>query len=372
MRHSGTAHLMPKAGHLEFRLATPSVSTARRHRRTGAVLLATLLELVVLMIFLGTSLFLITHQWNSVSDDPADELREEPAFRITATADHRSLWIQRGFQRLETYDTQTGQTSRFLPDDISSLTETRVSRDGQTVIAVIDDQDFHIFQNQQLLLVDRNPSSLSSLSALAANGRVAVRVIDGTLMRAWEIDEQDAQPFDSHLPAEAQRIALDPTGERLLVFSIGKGLSLHETRSGRLLMSLPLPSAAANLSADPEFTSDGTGVAVACGSTIVMYELTHGSIIWTSHVDTDSLGFNQLTVSADCRRIAAGGVVTGICVFTSSNGKVEHHIPGCDSSNRVAFSACGDHLYCGWSDGSIKVFSLSEGRWGTPIRKTTT
>lgn len=338
------------------------LSIARPTRQTGGILAGTVLELLLMAALIGISLITIDYLTNPGEIHSAKSGPGIPAFRIAATSDGRHLWVQRGMKELEILDTQTGRSTNFLSKRISSLTDTRISHDGGTFILVIEDHDLLIYRDRQLLIVDEKLDHQASLHALSANGRVAVRVIDGTMIRGWEIDNDNPDPFESVLSEHAERVALDPTGQQLLVYSRNGRLTLHETKSGRLLMTLPPVATAMPLSADPIFTPEGSGLAVAFGPCIAFYNLIDGTVAWTSNVNCNSNGFHYLAISEDGRFIAAGGLVAGICVLNRTTGFIENHFTDQDPSNRVALSPSGDVLYCGRSDGSIKVFSRSEMR----------
>ena len=194
-------------------------------------------------------------------------------------------------------------------------------------------------------------------------------MLNGTLVRGWNLRPDDVGQFEFVLSEPAERVALDPSGERILVVSERGAYSIYDVQSGRLVKNISTFQPNSCPSADPEFTPDGSGFVVCVRSTVLMYDLTRGDLVWSTNVDQDSVGFQHLTISSDGRWIAVSSSTAGICVLDRQTGGIECRFAVTNPFNRIAFSPAGARLYTGSTDGSIKVLSIAERREIEPLFK---
>ena len=215
--------------HASNKMRTPDRNQLS-HARSGIALIGIILEFAFISVVIAVILIVTNHFLKSQAASLAgqDSAMIQPIFRLSVVSDGRSLWVQRGQKEIDLVEIATGVATKRLRFSESTLTEMRVSDDGLTCLVAIEDQELCIFRDQQLQAVDPAAAGLSSLYGLSPNGRIAVRVLGGTSVRGWDLGQEDPRPFSFVLPEPAERIALDSTGERMLV-STGTGKhSLYE------------------------------------------------------------------------------------------------------------------------------------------------
>jgi WD40 repeat protein len=347
--------------HSRWNDANPATQT---HTRCGSTLVMTSVELAVLSLAVAVILMAMTFIFNiySVPLNSQTHSHDRPILRICALNDGHHLWAQRGLKEISIIDLDTGFVTDFLHGKDSSFNDVQLSDDGRTCLVAVNDQELNIFRNHQLQIVDSKANDLSSLYALSASGCFAVRVVDQTRVQIWEFSESETRQYEHTLPEPAERITLDPTGERMPVITPTGTCSLYETRTGEQTASrFPFPSNSLP-SANPVFTRDGSSIVIAYGGSLLFYDLTRSKIAWVSRLDGDAIGFQYLAVSPDGRWIAASGIFAGIYIFDRVTGQIQCQVNEVESSNRIAFSSSSEHLYYGLSNGAIKVFSISEQR----------
>ncbi len=336
--------------------------------RRGSVLPATLLE-VLLLSAVVAGILIVARQLLVPFNTHQNSAITKPIFRISAISDGRHIWVQCGISDTAMIDINTGKASVCLSIPGMSFNNSLVSDDGSVSLVVLEDRNLNIFRRQELVVLDSLPDRRPSLYDLSSNGRTAIRVMNGTLVSGWDLGPDDVRQFEFVLSEPAMRVALDPSGERILVVSARGDYSIYDVQSGRLVKNISTFMPDSSPSTDPEFTPDGLGFVVCVRSTLSMYDLTRGELVWSTDVDRDSIGYQHLAISTDGRWIAASSSTAGICILDRQTGEIKCRFAATNPFNRIAFSPAGDRLYTGSADGSIKVFSIVERRELEPLFK---
>ena len=287
----------------------------------------------------------------------------EPVFNLSVIDQGKQLWLQRGQTEVAKIDLQTGETTRLIQPFGLPIENSCVSQSGEISLFAVENYETLIYRHNELVLSERETNvkptaAISTRIALSSNGRVAVRVSAGKYVRRWDISNDAPVGVSFILDEPTHRIALDSTGDLLLVAS-GEGVvSLVDSKSMRTLRKL---TGSGPLTADPVFNEESGEVAIARGDTVALYDVNSGQPHWT--VDTKGVEqFLGVAISPNGKWITANGMQAGIHVIDAWTGQIHRKIFEPSHMRRMSFSSNSQELYCGCKDGTVRVWSMSDGR----------
>jgi WD40 repeat protein len=334
-----------------------------RHRR-GFAAVATLVEVLLGTFVVGCAMFSIAVVLNSAQTAFAPALAPpvKPVFNLWALADGRHLWLQHGQSEISVLDLESLVMTPVIQPNRVPLIDSCVSRDGETRMFAVENFDVLIFRREELIVAEPSPldqiaAVAPSWIALSGDGSTAVHMRSGKTVRRWNLS--DAEPVAStfELTEPAEQITLDFSGERLLISSAEGIVSLHDATTGRRLLTF---AGRGPLTADAAFGDDGSRLAVVRGSSVVLYNVNSPNPEWTFE-GADREEFRFVAMSPDGNWVAANGRHFGIQLIDTATGKLHRTIFDPSHVRRLSFSPSSQELYCGCNDGTVRVWSPSDG-----------
>ena len=319
-----------------------------------------LLGLVASIVWLGVRIIL------APIHESASDLNESacgPVVSLSVISDGRKILACRGFSEIVAIDLERGRIQKLFGWNSRSLQGACVSRNGEICLLSVEDREVLLFRGNELLKADFLTAKSSVQMAVSLSGMAAMRLVDGMLVRRWDLSGSEIAETDYSFAEEVDRIALNFEGDRMLVSTTQGELHLCDAKTGVIIQTL---EGHCCLRADPVFSEDGSCVVVASNRSIALYELPSERPDWTIQFDDqmDQDWLTSVTISPDGRWVAASGYTCPIRVVSRASGRLLRQFSK-SSTAGVAFSAASDAVYFGSLDGSVGSFSLVDGRMVT-------
>ncbi|MEI8017031.1 MAG: hypothetical protein WCH39_02475 [Schlesneria sp.] len=333
-----------------------------REGRRGVASIAEvlLLGIVASMVWLGIRIILAP--MNEPESESNGSVRN-PIVSLSVICDGRKILARRGYSEIVTFDLEHDRIQTIFGWNGRPLQAVSVSQDGETCLVSIEDRELLLFRRNELLKADFLTAKSSVQIAVSLNGQTAVRLVDGTSLRRWDLSSEKVVESDYSFAEKVDRISVDFEGNRTLVSTCEGALHLCDAKTGVVVKAL---EGRGCLRADPVFSDDGSCVVIACNRSITLYELPSGDPAWTVRFDdqADQDWLTSVTISPNGQWVAASGIASPIHVLNRACGRVLHRFSRCNTS-AIAFSSASDAVYSGSLDGSICRFSLVDGRNNT-------
>jgi len=295
------------------------------------------------------------HCWNGASESGGIR---SPILRLAVTSDGRQLWIRRGISEVLSYDLDTGQIQKILNGKQHRALSSQVSDDGQTHLVASDANELRVFRNNNLILFETGDDDLTVRTALSANGRMAVRVLNGSQVQCWDVTSETPVASTFRLPEPVARIAIDYSGQMLVAATEQAFVHVCDVNSGKTIQLL---RGLSSLTADPIVSRDGQWLVLGLRSSVDLFDLTSGELAWSIAID-DSDGIQACAISPDADWVAVSGIMTGVQLIGRASGQIRSHWSNSTGLHRVVFSADSRTLFIGMDDGSINARSLPDGQ----------
>ena len=328
--------------------------------QNGFASITSLFEVLLIGLVVWAALLAIsTMQFSDNALTSADASRVvQPILQLTVTSNGQQLWSQLGTSEIVSVDLATRRTQSIYRRNSRVIGNWCVSQDGATFLLSNDGHDVQIIRDRELVVSEHLLAPTSPLIALSSNGQGAIRISGGTAARYWDLSSDEPLESDFELLESALKIALDSLGNKLAVWGSQGGLHIYELKT-----DVPVRRLAENtsLSNAPVFSTDGNWLAVVRGLAFTLFDVHSGEIAWTVHIPGPD-PFFSVAFSPDGKWIAASGFTAGIQIFDRSNGELHRKLPSVSTVHRIAFSLTNDTLYSGCTDGSIRIWSLSDGQ----------
>ena len=301
----------------------------------------------------------------SVIPTSSRDVLQNPVFALFPVSGGPEILVRRGMSQIVRLNLEHQKAEILFDWKDRTLTNVAVSRDGTTLIQSIDSQKIYVFREGEPVVFEevgqpkRTSSSVSnpSMTALSANGEIAIHVVDGQFVRRWDLLCDSAVATDFEFVVPAKRIVLDSDGGRLLVAFCQGDLSIHHSKTGELLQRL---GSGDPLTAAPVISEDDKSVVVIRGRTVERYELPSGRMTWKfQSPEPDQL--TSLAISPDGHWIAVRGVSSKGLILDASDGTVQRTLAKARGLGGLAFSASSDVLYSGRLDGAVSLWSVADG-----------
>jgi hypothetical protein len=347
-----------------LRSATVDDTSWRCPGRTGQTTILVLLE-VFLLGLVSAGIILAIPRWvcpAATTIDADGQRVNRQIMRLISTFDGQQIWGQLGTSEIVSIDAQTFQTRSVYRRNQTAVGNWSVSRDGRTFLISNDDYDFQIHRDQTLFVSEQIPNCHQLITALSADGSTAIRIVDGSSVRCWNLSGEVPEEFDFALVEPARRIGIDPSGQRLAVTAGPAGIRLYELKTGEISCTLAEYSPEMR---DPVFSQDGNSLAGIRGLTLLVFDVNSGDMKWSLTIPGPE-PFSCVAYSPDGRWLAASGITAGIQVFDLTNGNLRMQTQPDGTVQRPEFSTISENLYAGSNDGSFRIWSLSTGK---PLRE---
>ena len=327
--------------------------------RSGWTMMISLFELVII----GLTVWVVMKSVPSICSAlkshsvNGNQANAQPIFRICPAIKGGPLYIQRGFGEIVAVNPSTHDAVLLHREEKRPITSLHVSDDGGTYVMSIEDQLTIVKRGDELLVCESLNTDLETTCTitLSANGKTALRILDGTRVRRWNLLADDLEGCDYTLSEPVDRAELDPTGSKLCTSMFDGTISIIDARTGnhlqRLAQQMPIIG-------DPVWSNDGRWLVVCTIHAVVLFDSQVGEIVWKS---SDELaGFARIAISSDGRWVAAQCVSGGIRLFDGRSGCRQHEIDISLMTFGIAFAKDTNELYVGLADGSIQVWKLSD------------
>ena len=329
---------------------------ANRDRRRGIASIAevVLLGLVASIVWLGIRIILSP---NHESD--SNESACGPIVSLSVISDGRKILARRGVSEVVTFDLEHGRIQKFFGLNGRPVQAVRVSQDGETCLLSIEDRELLLLRRNELLRTEFLAAESSVQLAVSLDGQVAIRLVDGIMVRRWDLSTDEIVETDYSFVEVVDRIALNFEGSRMLISTTRGTLHLCDARTGVIVQTIEGPGYPR---ADPIFSQDGSCVVIATNRTIALYELPSGDPVWTVQFEdqNDQDWLTSVAISPDGRWVAASGFACPIRVVSRASGRLLRQVSK-NSTGGIAFSSASDAVYFGSLDGSVGSFSLVDG-----------
>ena len=339
-------------------------SATRQVLRPGRVLPGTLLEILFLGLLVLVSFGLIQLVVNgSWSESPSSAVLNDPISNMTTICEGKSLFINRGISEIMRLDLERETWDTLLKTNQGTLARSCVADDGQVSIHSVDAQEVMILRKGEWIISERlrdpqeNPSGRIEIG-ISAKGNRAIRVLKGTAVRCWDLSQEVPVDTEFTLGEPAEKIVLDRDGNRLFVVTQAGSLHAYDIASGELLHSLP---GIGLVTAKPVISADGQAILLVHGQSITRYDIAENQISWRVHLGWPH-SLYYVALSPDGTRLAVCGAAAPIHILDFSTGILLQTLSKAKCFGGLAFSAGSHQIYSADLDGSIRVWSVSDGR----------
>ncbi len=314
-----------------------------------------LLGIVASIVWLGIRIILAP-----IHESDSKESASSPILSLSVISDGRKILARRGLSDVVTFDLEQGGIQSIFNWNGRPLQGVRASQRGEICLLSIEDRELLLFRGSELLRTETLTAKSSVQLAVSLNGQAAMRVVDGLIVRRWDLSGDEIAETDYSFVEAVDRIALDFAGNRILVSTTRGALHLCDAKTGVIVQTL---EGDVYPRADPVFSRDGSCVVVPSNRSVILYELPSGSPSWSVQFNDqdDRDWLTSVTISPNGHWVAACGIACPISVVSRASGRVLRRF----SKNRtsgVAFSSASDAVYFGSLDGSVGQFSLADGR----------
>ncbi len=280
-----------------------------------------------------------------------------PIVGVSVISDGGKILALRGVSEIVSFDLVHDRIQMMFEWNDRPIKAVCFSQDGEICLLSIDDRELLLFRGKELLKSEFLNAKSSVQVALSLSGKSAIRVVDGTSVRRWDLSSDEIVESDYSFNENIERISLDFDGDRMLVVDSRGALQLCYAKSGVVYQKLEGND---HPRADPVFSRDGSCVVVARNRSVSLYELPSGRVVWTVPFD-DQDWLTSVAISPNGQFVAACGISVPVRVLSRAGGEVLHQFSKTSTSG-VAFSISSDAVYTGARDGSICQWSLADGR----------
>ena len=339
-------------------------SATRQVLRRGRVLPGTLLEILFLGLLILVSFGMIQLVVNgSWSESPSSAVLNDPISNMTTICEGKSLFINRGISEILRLDLEHETWDTLLKTNQGTLARSCVADDGQVSIHTVDAQEVMILRKGEWIISERlrdpqeNPSGRIEIG-ISAKGNRAIRVLKGTAVRCWDLFQEVPVDTEFTLNEPAEKIVLDRDGNRVFVATQSGSLHTYHITSGQLLQSL---LGVGLVTAKPIISADGQAILLVHGQSITRYDITKNQISWTVQLAWPHLLY-YVALSPDGTRLAVCGTAAPIHILDFSTGNLLQTLSRAKCFGGLAFSSQSHQIYSADLDGSIRIWSVSDGR----------
>ena len=339
-------------------------SATRQVLRRGRVLPGTLLEILFLGLLVSLSFGLIqlvvTASWSA---SPSSAVLHDPISNMTTICEGKSLFINRGISEIVRLDLEHETWDTLLKINQGTLARSCVADDGQVSIHSVDAQEVMILRKGEWIISERlrhpqeDPSGRIEIG-ISENGNRAIRVLRGTAVRCWDFSQEVLVDTEFTLDEPAEKIVLDREGNRLFVATQVGSLHTYDIASGELLQSL---RGVGLVTAKPIISADGQAILLVHGQSITRYDIAENQISWRVQLAWPHPLY-YVALSPDGTRLAVCGTAAPIHIRDFSTGVLLQTLSKAKCFGGLAFSSGSHQIYSADLDGSIRVWSVSDGR----------
>jgi|GEM_PF-6783716 len=340
--------------------------------RPGRALTGTLLEILFLGLLVLVSFGLIQLVVNaSWSASPSSTVLYDPISNMTTICEGKSLFINRGISEIMRLDLERETWDTLLKTNQGTLARSCVADDGQVSIHSVDAQEVMILRKGEWIISERlqdpqeNPSGRIEIG-ISAKGNRAIRVLRETAVRCWDLSQEVPVDTEFTLNEPAEKIVLDRDGNRLFVVTQSGSLHAYDIASGELLHSLP---GIGLVTAKPVISADCQAILLVHSQSITRYDIAKNQISWTVQLAWPHPLY-YVAVSPDGTRLAVCGTAAPIHILDFSTGILLQTLSKAKCFGGLAFSSQSHQIYSADLDGSIRVWSVSEGRQIKQIKQS--
>ena len=305
----------------------------------------------------------------AVMSSPSPSLSERDPLKRDALSQSLVQWsvvgegeklsLRRGSSEIVTIDLKSNSLETLWPGNRLSIIDSAVCENGRSMILYIESNEILLLRDQQILFAETLLSNEittrgdeSALIAISANGLVAARVFNGQL-RKWDLNAEEVkivdypiQEFIGSLPIrteyciesneettpeyfyrnpEIQKIAFNFDGSQLLLLSSKKGVLVSALDHQQAVWS-PLPALKSQLLAGPVFLRDDSGVMIAWGASIILYNHHSRSVEWNFQLPSNDPALG-IAVSPNNQWIAVRSVAESLAILSRIDGSLHQSIP---------------------------------------------
>jgi WD40 repeat protein len=330
-------------------------------RGVASIAEVVLLGIVASAVWLGIRIILAPID---ESTSESNESARSPIVSFSVISDGsggQKILACRGFSEVVTFDLEHGRFQKLFEWNSRSLQAVCVSKNGEVCLLSVEDRELFLFHRNELLKADFLTAKSSVHLALSLSGMAAIRIIDGIMVRRWDLSGGGIAETDYSFAEEVDRIALDFDGDRMLVSTTRGELHLCDAKTGIIVQTFEGQSCP---KADPVFSEDGSCAVVAGNRCVTLYELPSCQPVWTVQFtdQNDQDWLTSVTISPDGRWVATSGISCPIRVVSRVDGVLLRQFSKKSGTAGIAFSSSSDVVYFGSLDGSLGSFSLVDGQ----------
>jgi hypothetical protein len=226
------------------------------------------------------------------------------------------------------------------------------SRDGKTLAVSDISKVFRVIVEGETVVEHISDYGEPLLCALSPDGMLAATVERSTQVRCWDFVAGNTIEFQ--LKSVANKIAIDSRHRQLVVIN-RHGIDFYDiapNASGRQFV--------ATGDAHVFVSDDGCWLVSLGGRSVTVYDIESNRIAWKH--EFDGVGRSvAVDISADSRFIAIGRRDDKVTVREISTGRTSFECEAGDKILSIAFTANGDSVLMGQSDGSLVHQPLQPG-----------
>ena len=278
--------------------------------------------------------------------------------KIHSDSNGRELWVLRGISELVKLDLKSHQSETVYHNRDFSITNVCVSRDSSTHLLTLQNHETLVFRGGEVIAYEQSFDSEPQRCTLSADGNMAICISGGTSVKCWNLAGDEVVAVDFEVPERVETIGVDPAGRKLVISSVSEGVKVYDVLTGNLLQTLISgETVARSLAISP----DGRWLATNRCSSLALYDFQTGERIWEEQaVGLDYFG--NVTISPDGSRVAMTSRKYGLRILDRENGRILRDFPKVSLGCKVAFAPSSDKFYSGNIDGSIGIWSVSDGQ----------